>query len=60
MDKRIIKSMLEEAPVAKSPRTLVCGCGVTVKVSRYQGKEPYKCDNCRHPKDKKWHSKKPG
>ena len=53
MDKRIIKSMLEEAPVKKNPRTLVCGCGKIVKVSRYTGGEPYKCDDCRHPKEKK-------
>ena len=52
MDNLIIKSMLEEAPVAKNPRVLTCGCGIVVKVSRYLGGEPYKCDNCRHPKER--------
>ena len=52
MDKTMIKSMLKEAPVIKSPRTLVCVCGAIVKVGRYQGKEPYKCQTCRNPRTK--------
>ena len=53
MDKNQIHQMLEDAPVVKNHRVLTCGCGRVVKVARYQGGEPYKCDNCRHPKERK-------
>ena len=52
MDRQTINKMLQESPVAKNLRILTCGCGKIVKVSKYQGTIPYKCDDCRHPKEK--------